>query len=100
MSSLLTDTTTHSAALQPLQPEDCALLVIDIQERLLAPIWQRERLVHNSQLLLRLAAILDLPVLVTTQYARGLGETVPQIRALIPFNASAYDKLQFSCFGS
>ena len=93
-------TALNRAALQPLEPRDCALLVIDIQEKLLPPIWQRERLVRNSQLLLRLAGILELPVLVTTQYARGLGDTVPEVRSLLPAATTAFDKLQFSCFGS
>jgi nicotinamidase-related amidase len=88
------------AARRPLQPERTALIVIDIQEKLLPPIWERERLVRNSQLLLRLASVLPLPVTATTQYVRGLGPTVPEIASLLPPETVAYDKLQFSCFGS
>ncbi len=91
---------TSPAARRPLLPERTALLVIDIQEKLLPPIWQRERLLRNSQLLLRLAAVLPLPVAATTQYVRGLGPTVPEIAGLLPPETVAYDKLQFSCFGS
>ena len=45
-----------------LRPEDCALAVIDIQEKLLPPIFEKERLVRNAQLLVRLADILSLPI--------------------------------------
>jgi nicotinamidase-related amidase len=83
----------------PLESERCALLVVDIQEKLLPPIFQKEQLLKNSQLLIRLAGILKLPALVTTQYAKGLGNTVPEIASLLP-ETHAIDKQMFSCFGS
>jgi len=82
-----------------LDAERCALLVIDIQEKLLLPIFQKAQLIKNSQLLIRLAGILKLPALVTTQYAKGLGNTVPEIASLLP-DTEAIDKQMFSCFGS
>jgi nicotinamidase-related amidase len=86
-------------ARRPLEAEQCALIVVDMQEKLLPPIWEKERLVRNVQLLIRLAAILKIPALVTTQYARGLGNTVPDIASMLP-DTPAIDKLMFSCFGS
>jgi nicotinamidase-related amidase len=86
-------------ARSPLEPERCALLVVDIQERLLPPIFQKEQLIKNCQLLIRLAGILKLPALVTTQYAKGLGNTVPEIASLLP-ETQPIDKQMFSCFGS
>jgi nicotinamidase-related amidase len=86
-------------ARNPLEAERCALLVIDIQEKLLPPIFQKEQLIKNSQLLIRLAGILKLPALMTTQYAKGLGGTVPEIASLLP-ETQAIDKRMFSCFGS
>ena len=86
-------------ARRSLEPEQCALIVVDIQEKLLPPIWERERLVRNAQLLIRLAGILKIPALVTTQYRKGLGNTVPEISSLLPDTPSV-DKLMFSCFGS
>ena len=85
-------------ARRALEPSECALIVIDVQERLLARIFEKERLVKNVQLLLELAAILDLPILVTTQYANKLGETIPELRSLLP--PKEIDKQVFSCFGS
>ena len=86
-------------ARRPLEAEHCALLVIDIQQKLLPPIFQKEQLVRNSQFLIRLAGILNMPVIMTTQYSKGLGETVPEITSLLP-ETQAIDKLLFSCFGS
>ena len=85
-------------ARRPLEAEQCALIVIDIQEKLLPPIFQKERLVKNAQLLVRLAGVLEVPVIATTQYAKGLGNTVEEIQALLP--QQGIDKKEFSCFGS
>src|SRR5215471_4078617 len=85
-------------ARQTLQPNHCALIVVDIQEKLLPPIFNKEELVRNAQLLVRLANILELPTLVTTQYVKGLGPTVPEIASLLG-GTQAIDKLQFGCFG-
>jgi nicotinamidase-related amidase len=107
MSSIFETGAIEIESLQPadlarriLQPDKCALIVIDIQEKLLPPIHERERLVRNSQLLLRLAGVLNLPVIATTQYAKGLGATVTEIASLLPAQTRPVDKLQFSCFGS
>ena len=93
------DTDYAEMARRPLEAEQCALFVVDMQEKLLPPIWEKERLVRNVQLLIRLAGILKIPALVTVQYAKGLGNTVPDIASMLP-NNPAIDKLTFSCFGS
>lgn len=86
-------------ARQPLQAEHCSLVVVDIQERLLPPIFEKDRLIRNSQLLIRLANILKMPVLATTQYVKGLGPIVPEIASLLP-PSPAINKMEFGCFGS
>ena len=86
-------------ARRPLEAEQCALVVIDIQEKLLPPIFQREQLVRNAQLLIRAAGILKIPALISTQYAKGLGGTVPEVASLLP-ETDPIDKTLFSCFGS
>jgi len=94
------DTATRAeAARRLLKPEDCALAVIDIQEKLLPPIFEKERLVRNAMLLTRLAGILGLPVLVSTQYVKGLGPTIEEISSLLP-ETKTVDKLEFGCFGN
>ena len=86
-------------ARRPLQADQCALVVIDIQQKLLPPIFQKDQLVRNSQLLIRAAGILKIPALISTQYAKGLGGIVPEIASLLP-GTEAIDKTLFSCFGS
>ncbi len=94
--------TVHDAseiARRPLEAARCALVVVDIQERLLPPIFEKERLIRNSQLLIRLAGILKMPVLATTQYVKGLGPIVPEIASLLP-PQPVINKMEFGCFGS
>jgi len=86
-------------ARRPLDADQCALVIIDIQEKLLPPIFQKEQLVRNSQLLIRAAGILKIPILASTQYAKGLGATVPEIASLLT-GTEPVDKTLFSCFGS
>jgi nicotinamidase-related amidase len=97
MSTVAPDTT--EAARRPLEADHCALIVVDIQEKLLPPIFNKETMVKNSQLLIRLAKILPIPAVVTTQYSKGLGATVPEIASLLS-DVRSIDKLEFGCFGS
>jgi nicotinamidase-related amidase len=86
-------------ARRPLESGQCALIVVDIQQKLLPPIFQKEQLLRNSQLLVRAAGALKIPAIVSTQYAKGLGKTAPEIASLLP-ETEAIDKDRFSCFGS
>jgi nicotinamidase-related amidase len=86
-------------ARRQIEAEHCALIVVDIQEKLLPTIFQKERLVRNSKLLVRASAVLNIPAIVSTQYAKGLGKTVPEVASLLP-ETKAIDKDRFSCFGS
>jgi len=55
--------------------------------------------IRNAKLLIRLANILHLPVVVSTQYAKGLGPTNQEIMELMP-GVTPVDKLEFGCFGN
>jgi nicotinamidase-related amidase len=72
-------------------------LVIDIQERLVPVMEESEQLIQNSTKLIQGLQILGLPILVTQQYTKGLGETVAEIKSV--FNDFKYiEKRDFSCF--
>jgi nicotinamidase-related amidase len=86
-------------ARRALDAERCALVVIDIQEKLLPPIFQKEQLIRNAKLLIRAAEVMKIPAMLTTQYSQGLGGTVSEIASLLP-ESPAIDKDKFSCFGS
>jgi len=81
-----------------LTSRDSVLVVIDIQEKLLAKIPTAKQLVHNAAFLLQVAKLLEVPVHVTEQYPKGLGPTVPEIKSLLPDEAIA--KTAFSCCGA
>lgn len=98
-SIVVTEPDYSEIARRPLEAGKCALVVVDIQEKLFPPIYEKERMLRNSQRLIRLARSLELPVLVTTQYARGLGKTIPEIASLLP-NVEPIDKVYFGCFGA
>jgi nicotinamidase-related amidase len=73
---------------------DTALLVIDVQERLLPSIPDGDRIVWNIRRLVDGAQALDLPVIATEQYPKGLGATVSPLAERLGDMPS---KLMFSC---
>lgn len=56
------------------------LVVIDIQEKLLPAIFNKEEVVKNARTLIHLADLFNIPVFLTEQYPKGLGKTVPEIK--------------------
>lgn len=78
--------------------EDTMALIIDIQEKLVPVIYNSDELIANTVKLIKGLNELHVPILITQQYTKGLGMTVPEI-----FNAYEegfsfyYDKLSFSC---
>jgi nicotinamidase-related amidase len=81
-----------------LDRESAVLLVVDIQERLAAVMAERERVVANAGHLIAAARLLGVPVVHTEQYPKGLGPTVPELRAALE-PAAAVEKMTFDCCG-
>src|SRR5258708_7054454 len=75
------------------------LVVVDIQERLLPAIFEKERLIQNTLHLIRSATILGLPIFATEQYRKGLGATAPEIASAIS-GFSPLEKVPFSACGA
>jgi nicotinamidase-related amidase len=71
-------------------------LIIDIQEKLYPHIRNFEVLSRNNITLIQGLKILNIPVLLTQQYTKGLGETIPGIRELIN-EINPVEKNSFSC---
>lgn len=86
---------TYQRSHELLSHNDCRLLLIDMQEKVLAAIPVREQLVKNCCQLLEAAKLFAVPVAVTEQYPKGLGQTVSELRELLPDGAIP-DKLRFS----
>jgi len=75
--------------------EHAQLLVIDIQERLLPFIENREMVVTQAERMIRAARALEIPVTLSEQYVKGLGATVPPI-AQAAQEVPRFEKLTFS----
>jgi nicotinamidase-related amidase len=73
-----------------------ALLVVDIQAKLLPAMAEPGSVVANATKLMRGAVRLSVPLLVSEQYPKGLGPTVPELAALAPAGATL-EKNAFSC---
>jgi nicotinamidase-related amidase len=82
-----------------LTPERCALLVVDIQERLMPVICGREEVTRNTVLLLKGAKVLRMPLLATTQYAARIGGLIPEVQAELD-GVIPLDKMHFSCLAN
>ncbi len=81
-----------------LDKEDTVLLTVDIQEKLAVVMTEKDRVVRNNLHLIELAKMINMPVMVTEQYPRGLGETVKDIREALPFYRPI-EKMTFDCCG-
>ena len=76
-----------------LKVEDTALLVVDLQEKLLPKIINAEDVARNATFMVKAAKTLGVPVLATEQYPKGLGATVEPLRSLIE---KVWEKQSFS----
>ena len=81
-----------------LSPSRAVLVVIDVQERLLPamPDEVGQQLVKNTKLLVDAATRFEMPIVVSQQYPKGLGATVPDIAGALPASAHRFDKVEFS----
>ncbi len=79
-----------------LTTEKTALLVIDVQERLFPVMHEKEKLLRNVIKLIKGAQVLEIPIIITEQYPKGLGPTLPEIKALIP-DVKPIEKVSFNC---
>lgn len=80
-----------------LAPENTLVMVIDMQERLQPLIHDDARVRRNAATLAEGARLLGVPVFVTEQYPKGLGRTVPELRAAVDAAGGVLEKTSFSC---
>lgn len=77
-----------------LRPDDCALLVVDVQERLVPAVSRGSALMNSVSFLARWARVAGVPVFATEQYPKGLGPTVPSVAESL--SRPAESKTRFS----
>lgn len=101
----MTQSGSRSAPTGPPHPmalarEQSALVVIDVQERLFPAMDSdhREEVMRNLKVLAAAAQRLELPTLATEQYPKGLGHTLPEMKAALPSGLEPIEKVAFSCW--
>lgn len=77
--------------------EDTMALIVDFQERLVPVIHNQEELLHNTEILMKGLQVLNIPMIVTQQYTKGIGMTVSSLSDVIGESFIFEDKLTFSC---
>ncbi len=82
-----------------LQREKTALLIIDVQEKIIGVMRKPERLVSNLLKLVQGIKIMNIPIFFTEQYPKGLGPTIPELKEKLE-KSDAVQKMSFSCFGA
>jgi nicotinamidase-related amidase len=82
-----------------LTPQNSALVVIDVQDKLMNVMPRRVELLAAVQNLMRAARVLKIPIVLTAQYPKGLGPICREIAAAAP-ETRPIEKTAFSCCGS
>ncbi|MBU0505672.1 MAG: isochorismatase family protein [bacterium] len=85
-----------------LNKEDALLLIIDIQEKLIPTMdaARLDKVVSQIGLLSLYASKEGLPVIMTEQYSKGLGKTIPSVMKHVNgINYEYFDKTSFGCMG-
>ena len=80
-----------------LRKENAAMLMIDVQEKLLPVITGKDEIVKNTVKLMKAAETLEVPVMYTEQYPKGIGCTVSQLLEALPATTVRFEKNTFSC---
>jgi nicotinamidase-related amidase len=83
------------ARIPRLDRKAACVLVVDVQEKLAPVMWNFAPVEKYCRAMIQAARELDLPVLSTEQYPKGLGSMVPSIRELLP--SPPLVKMHFSC---
>ncbi len=79
-----------------LDKDRSALVLVDFQERLFPNVCEHQRVLTRINLLLTAAKLLQVPLVITEQYPRGLGKTIEEISKACP-EAQPLEKMSFSC---
>lgn len=82
-----------------LKKETSALLIIDLQEKILPVIRNVDIVIENTIKLIKGFKALNLPIYFTEQYPKGLGPTSSKFLSELK-GYNAIQKMSFSCFGA
>lgn len=80
--------------------DETIVVVIDIQEKLFPHIAENTTLTENCKKIIEGFKILEVPIMITEQYTKGLGYTITEIKDVLEENYKPIEKIDFSCCGS
>lgn len=78
-----------------LECDNTLAILIDLQQKFIPVIYGKDDLIYNSVKFFEGLKILDIPILITQQYTKGLGSTINEVKKIIGDNY--IDKITFDC---
>lgn len=79
-----------------LNQTNTTFIIIDIQEKLLNAVFNKDIVSKKSEILAKASNILEIPVIVTEQYPKGLGNTITEIKENLNSKTTYYEKTAFN----
>ncbi len=80
-----------------LNTEDALIVIVDIQEKLINATFNESVIRKKSEILVKMAKILNIPCIITEQYPKGLGNTISEISDILPQSSENYfEKVSFN----
>lgn len=80
--------------------EDSLVLIIDVQDKLLNAVFNKEQVEKKSAIVAEASKILGIPVVVTEQYPKGLGNTIPAVKDALAEDTEIFEKTAFSALNN
>jgi len=80
-----------------LSEEETVFMIVDIQERIVPAMHNGQSVIHNTNIILTLCQKLEIPIIVTEQYPKGLGKTVAEVRDNLG-EVAVYEKITYTGF--
>lgn len=81
-----------------IRPEEAILIVVDVQEKLVRAMEEKivSKIIKNIIILVEVAKVLEIPVILTEQYPKGLGQTIEDLKKVLP-EYHPIEKITFDC---
>ena len=79
-----------------LNEEETLVLIIDVQEKLLNAAFNKEKLRKNASIIAKATTILEMPIVLTEQYPKGLGTTIQEVKNYLCNDTKIFEKSSFS----
>lgn len=78
-----------------LNKENTLIMIIDMQERLIPVMKYKDKVIKNTKILIKSSELMNLPIIYTEQYPKGLGHTILELSQILE-NAYRFEKVSFS----